>query len=318
MRALAVALAYVGTVVGAGFASGQEIYLFFSRHGEGGGFGILLATLGFWWLGYRALAVGSRGTNLSGLLARAYSLPFTALLDRLLVLFMVAGLLVVAAAGGTLLHDFLQWPAALGSAATMMLIFAVATFGDQGLLAANLVLVPFLAAVTMHVAWSAPATVRTPTVGTWWLSAMLYVSYNLFTGLVVLLALGERLPTHGERVLAAGLGAVVLGFLALVLHRALLALPRAPGDLPVLAMAYRIGGAWPVLYGLALLAALLTTGIAEAFTIKERLGLGPMWVGLALWPLTLVGFQHLVAALYPIMGVLAILFWWPLLRGETR
>jgi uncharacterized membrane protein YkvI len=62
----------------------------------------------------------------------------------------------------------------------------------------------------------------------------------------------------------------------------------------------------------------LTTGIAEAFTIKERLGLGPMWVGLALWPLTLVGFQHLVAALYPIMGVLAILFWWPLLRGETR
>jgi uncharacterized membrane protein YkvI len=318
VRWLAVALAYVGTVVGAGFASGQEIYLFFSRHGQGGTLGILLAALGFWWLGYRALAVGARRTALPGLLARVYPRRAAALMDRLLLLFMGAGLLVVAAAGGALLHDLLGWPAELASAVTLTFVLAVATFGDEGILAANTVLVPFLTLVTLHVAWSAPGTLQGPSTGTWWLSAMLYVSYNLFTGLVVLLALGERLPTPRDRLLAAGVGAGVLGLLALVLHRALLAMPGTPGDLPVLAMADRLGDGWPFWYGLALMAALVTTGIAEAFTIKERAGLRPMWLSLVLWPLTIFGFQRLVAALYPMMGILAILFWWPLLRREAR
>lgn len=44
----------IGALVGAGFASGKEIYLFFYQYGESGKIGILLAALVFLLVIYKA------------------------------------------------------------------------------------------------------------------------------------------------------------------------------------------------------------------------------------------------------------------------
>ena len=49
---LKVAAAYIGTVVGAGFATGQEILQFFNRFGVMGLVGIVIATIMFVVFGY--------------------------------------------------------------------------------------------------------------------------------------------------------------------------------------------------------------------------------------------------------------------------
>ena len=308
-----VALVYVGTVVGAGFASGQEVYLFFGRHGTAGLVGIATASLGFWVLGYRALTAGRGHAGLGPFLAAAYPSGGAGVLELLMMAFLAAGLLVVAAAGGTLLSALGACPLPVGSAAILVAALAIAAYGADGMLKAHAVLVPFLVGTTLLVAVRAPGRWGAPGIHGWWLSSLLYVSYNLFTGLVVLLAMGARLPTAAERRRAAGAGAALLGLLALALDRALLGLPHAPGDLPVMEMAGMQGGAWPALYAVALLAAIVTTGAAEAFPLRERLGSRRLWWLLLIWPATLLGFQGLVAALYPVLGALAVLFWWPLL-----
>ena len=53
-----VAATYIGTVVGAGFASGQEVLQFFSAYGMKGLFGIAVATLLFFIFGYTILIIG--------------------------------------------------------------------------------------------------------------------------------------------------------------------------------------------------------------------------------------------------------------------
>jgi uncharacterized membrane protein YkvI len=318
-----VALAYVGAVVGAGFATGQEIYQFLSRHGTWGGVGLLVAGAAFWVLGARALELGRSGiADFGTLIATTYPPRGAAVLDRLAGLFLAAGLVVVTAAGGEALQALAGMPAPLGGLLTLILMVAVAARGSAGLLRANTLLVPILVAIAVLMALNAPGTFTGRGQSGWWVSAALYVSYNLFTGLLVLLGLGRELRSSREAWGAAAVGALVLTALGLVLHRAILAgaLPAVAGppSLPLLDVARRLGGLWPLLYGLALYAALFTTGVAEAYALFQRYG-ARAWGTVGLWPLSLVGFAGLVARLYPAMGVLAISFWWPLLmRNPLR
>jgi uncharacterized membrane protein YkvI len=189
----------------------------------------------------------------------------------------------------------------------------VATAGAQGVLRVNLILVPLLVVVTMIVALMAPTLPSADhSAPGWWISAGLFVSYNLFTGLVVLLGLGQQVSSGLESGLASGLAAIVLTALALVVHRALLSY-GGETDIPLFWAAQSLGGGWPHLFGGALYAALFTTGVAEAFALQQRYGTRALAWSLGLWPFSWLGFSTLVAILYPIMGAFAVLFWLPLL-----
>jgi uncharacterized membrane protein YkvI len=310
-----VALAYVGAVVGAGFASGQEIYQFFSRHGTWGGLGLVTAGAAFFVLGALALEAGRRGAgDFRRFLASAYPPLLADLLDIVVTAFLALGLVVVVAAGGQDLSDLAGAPVAIGSLATLLAVMAVSAHGADSVLKANALLVPFLTAVAILVALLSPGRATASGAPGWWLSAGLYVSYNLFTGLMVLLGLGRGLKSRRDSVAAAGLAAVLLTVLGLVIHRSLLGL-SAVAALPLMQSARGLGDAWAFVYGLALYAALFTTGVAEAFALFQRFG-GRAWWAAMLWPASLFGFQALVSSLYPVMGAAAIVFWLPLLGGR--
>ncbi|MGI6126255.1 MAG: hypothetical protein ACOYEF_04750, partial [Planifilum sp.] len=59
-NSIRIAGAYVGLIVGAGFASGQEILQFFTSFGWAGTFGVALATALFAWLGMQITRWGCR------------------------------------------------------------------------------------------------------------------------------------------------------------------------------------------------------------------------------------------------------------------
>ena len=59
-RVLTVAAIYIGTVIGAGFASGREIWEFFSQYGTAGTWGLLYSTLLLAVLGAKVMEWGRR------------------------------------------------------------------------------------------------------------------------------------------------------------------------------------------------------------------------------------------------------------------
>ena len=59
-KVLKIASAFVGIIVGAGFASGQEILLYFTSFGHMGTFAAILATALFAYLGMILTRLGSR------------------------------------------------------------------------------------------------------------------------------------------------------------------------------------------------------------------------------------------------------------------
>lgn len=314
----------MGAVVGAGFASGQEIYEFFSRYGTWGTLGIWIAGLLFWLLGRRALLVGARGAStLPELLQHTYPRPVVRWLDSLSSALLAVGLVAVAAAGGGVLALMLGIPAFVGAALTLAAVLVAGSRGSTALLGINLWLVPTLLLITVGVAAASPyrwtASPLNVHGGAWWLSASLYVSYNLFTGLVVLLGLGESVGSAPTATLAAGLGALVLTVLALAIHGAILGaeLSRV-ADLPLLVLAHHVSGVWWAADALALYAALFTTGVAETYALTQRYGPQVVWWGIILWPLSWMGFADWVRIIYPVMGVAALTYVWPLLRRWSR
>lgn len=315
-----VGLAYVGTVVGAGFASGQEIWQFFSRFGPWGTAGLALAGVLFWVLGAAALERGRLGTAHFGLfLSEAYG-RLSPVFEWVTALFLVVGLGIVAAGGGSALHSLLPAvPSPWGGVAVLGLILISAMAGPQALIRINLLVVPYLACLVLWVAWAhrGSAAYRVSEPHGWWFSALLYVSYNLFTGMTALLALGPGLPNRRASWRAAGLGAVVLTVVAWLEHRVLLGLPVVDA-LPMLDAASSVGGPYRMLYAASLLGAMFTTGLGEAFAWISRYGrVRGQWLWSAAlligWP-----FPTLVAAIYPALGVVSVAFWLPLLWHMRR
>lgn len=317
---IGVGLAYVGTVIGAGFASGQEIWQFFGRFGELGTFGLALAGLLFWLLGAKALEHGRGGTpHFGAFLAAAYGRA-SPVFEGLTTLFLALGVGVAAAGGGAAVHSLIPpLSPRLGGLAMLTGIMAVALAGATAMVRVNILVVPYLAALVLWVAWAHRGRFSYPPHDThlWWFSALLYVSYNLFTGMTALLALGPMLPTRAASWRAAALGAAMLTGLAWLEHRVLTSLTTV-GPLPMLDAAAMAGGPHRILYAVSLLAAMFTTGLAEAFALMARYGRrrGQWLWGSALliaWP-----FSALVATLYPILGVLSVGFWFPLLWPVRR
>jgi uncharacterized membrane protein YkvI len=324
MSWLAVALTYVGAVVGAGFASGQEVYQFFGRFGTLGVAGLAVAGLLFGILGFFALERGRRGhaTGFGDLYKQAYPPLVVTLAEGLTTAFLVIGLGVVASGAGATSAQMARLPPLVGAIGTIALVVVVVALGTDWVLKVNVGLIPYLVLLVLATAalsWTHPVVAVAPAPrGSWFFSALLYLSYNIFTGIMVLLGIGRRLRSARQSAMAAGSAALLLSLLALAEHHTLQTLETI-GALPLVDVAFRLSPAWGALFGVCLWVALFTTGVAQAYALQQQFGRQSFWLVMATSVFGLIRFQDLVQRLYPIMGMVAVILWIPLVyRGPQR
>ena len=107
-----IAATYIGTVVGAGFATGQEILQFFVRFGKPGLLGILLAAVLFVFFGSVIMGLGNRLNARSHLEIIRYSSGrfWGNIADALIPFFLFGSLTAMMAGTGALLRQQLGLP----------------------------------------------------------------------------------------------------------------------------------------------------------------------------------------------------------------
>lgn len=337
----ALAALYVGAVVGAGFATGQEVLFFFTRHGTGGLWGALLALVLFAWLGWRLYTwVATRGvTDYRQALCLLAGRKGGAVLDILVTGFLWTGLAIVMAGAGALAAEQWGWRYGAGVGMLAAVSAAVTLSGARGVLAANAALVPPLAAGILGLLvsqwwhggqgglWTTPPVyagrLEEAGGGAWLLSSLLYVGYNGLVVLVAACSVGRQLACLRAPGWPGFLGGLGVGGLVLAVHLTLAAGTPVLFDyhVPLGQVASSLGPFLQALYGFTLFAALLTTALATALGLGARLAPpgappGP-WGAAALMasvPLTGYGFAPLVRFVYTAMGyvslvVLALFLW---------
>lgn len=304
-NSFAVAMAYAGAVIGAGFATGREVAVFFTAFGRQGLTGVLLATVLFIWAGVTILDVTQHNPVYSyrDFLYCILGLrPLVIAADLLFLGTLLTGIGVMTAAGGTILADWQVWyPGGCALFLTICILFL--RRGRSGFVKANMLLVPLIIlAITLLclLQISAPAMALPHTCG----AALLYVAFNTAIAAVALATLKEHLDS--KVVCWGGVGGgLIIGVLLLLIYSATLNISGQP-DIPLLQLAKFWLGDWHWFYALALFAAVLTTALANLHGLACR-ARGKYWTVLLVasaggFALAQFGFAKLVGFLYPLLG----------------
>ncbi|NLP25030.1 MAG: hypothetical protein GX382_11010, partial [Syntrophomonadaceae bacterium] len=121
---LMLVMGYLGAVVGAGFASGQEIVQFFVAYGSPGLTGALVATLLFASMGGLLLYLSHRYrvSNYQDLLSRVIGERVSPVIDIMLAVFLFLGISTMFSASGAVFYEHLYLPKKAGILAAYLLV----------------------------------------------------------------------------------------------------------------------------------------------------------------------------------------------------
>ncbi|MEG0385509.1 MAG: hypothetical protein RR642_12220 [Solibacillus sp.] len=321
--------AFVGMVVGAGFASGQEILQYFTSFGLKGFTGAIIATIAFSFLGMKLAQLGSdlKTSSHKGVMYYIGGRYVGFILD-LFITFILFGIAVVMFAGaGSTFQQMFGIDPMIGS-----IIMVVATIFTLLLNVKNIMnviafLTPYLMVIifviliyslfTMDLSISQAnelAQTQTSAASNWIVSALLYVSYNLAAGAAILIVMGGTVKKRKIAGMGGIFGGVMLGALIILINLTMFVKMDviAGVEMPTLELANAIHPVVGILMAITLLGMMYNTavGMFYAFTVRfvapESTKFKPtvIIVGLLGFVVSLVGFTTLVGKVYSTMGYL--------------
>ena len=323
---LQIAAVYASVFLGAGFASGQELLRYFVGFGPMGIWGLILAGLLFSLVGWAVLAICRRegietySQLMQHLLGKRFGLAMEWLVAAFLFCLFVA---MLAGAGATARQAF-NLPFTVGAVVVGGFVYIVLRFDLEGMVKINVILAPFMIIGGIIVGLFAALIQAAPTFAVpargmmigWVISALVYASYNLVTGVPVLtatspLATKKRDPFIGGVV---GGGAITILGLCMALPLFLHYSQVVSFEIPLLLIALRYGVIFSILYLGVLVAALITTAACNGFAVVQWLHTHsnlPKRRAAALLCIAgvlaaHVGFSNIVMYVYPLFGLLGL------------
>lgn len=331
MRALKevckIAGAFVGVIVGAGFASGQELLQFFAAFGRIGLWGALVAGLTFVFLSMVFATMGQRlqadshKEVVQALLGRYLGWVF----DLLITFFLFAITVVMLAGAGALLEQWLGLPVVWGSVLATIATVLIVSLDVRRVIAFIGAITPLLMLMTVIVSvyvltmphadtvvLEAAAAEQSKGASHWLVAAFLYVSYNVVAGMPFLVIMGGQASTRRVALWGGVLGGLLLGLLMLAIASAMYWRIDTLGGvpMPMLALATHISPWLGHLMSLVIFGMILNTavGMLYAFlarilpTNTPRFRWGSALAGATALGGSFIGFITLVGVVYPIYG----------------
>lgn len=323
-----IAFAYIGAIIGAGFATGQEIVNFFAAFGPKGIIGAIITGILFAILGCMVVAVVSKRkmNNYKEYINFLFNPKLAWLFDVLLFLFLCCGLTVMLVASSGLCGKTLGMPAWAGFLITAGLLYITLLMGEEGLLWLNTALVPGIILLVLfiaaHTICENPGAANigfdynNPLLDNWLLSAALYAAYNLVLGMVILSSLGGK--PLAANLAGTAAGGIILGFLAGVICKAvLISGPTINGEeIPMLFLAEQISPEVVGMYFFVLWAAILTTALSNGFGLLKRIQakldmprpILVLLIFLPSLPFMNWSLSGAIGIIYPLLGYIGLIF----------
>ncbi len=327
-----VAATFIGTVVGAGFASGQEILKFFSHFGCGGIMGIILSCLLFCTSGTLIMFLGNtlRAVSFGEVVRHVCGNRLGPVMDLFVSFFLFGTLSIMLAGAGAVF--FQQWGLSYlsGTFSTLFVSVLTVLFGIKGIIRANSIVVPFMLFFCILATLPAISGTRLPSVLTgfmpaakgaaphWILSALLYVSFNITLSVSVLAPLGSEIRNRRSLFWGGILGGLGLGILAMVINLSILSHypDSSQYEIPSLFVAGHLARVMQFIFSFVLWAEIFTTIIGNIYGLAVRVydfsGLNYPAAAILLmsaaFGISQFGFSGLVGTLYPLFGYISLVF----------
>ena len=324
-NSLKIAALYTAIIMGAGFASGQELLQYFVAYGTSGIWGLMVSGVIFALTGWALLDICRREgiVNYKELVTYLMGKRLGFVLEVLVAAFLFVILVAMFSAGGAMLAQANMMTFTTGVLVVALFTLAALWFGLKGIVAVNAVLAPvmlvggiFIGLYTFFNQAVTTAHFENTIVPGWVLAAVVYASYNMVTGVSVLASGSKLVKTPSDARVGGLLGGISLTILGICM-----ALPLylyffdiIAVEIPFLVIVVGYGRVFTILYILLMVCAIATTAIINAFAliewtavyIKVNRRLQSVVLVLLAIPAAFIGFSNIVTYVYPLFGFIGV------------
>lgn len=324
--------AYIGIIVGAGFASGQEVLQFFTSFGIYSILGVLVATVFFAFLGMQITELGSSLQTRSHkeIINHICGRYLGPIVDIVITFFLFGVTVVMIAGAGSIFQQQFGIPDIWGG--VLMTVFTIGTLllNIKKIMSIISLVTPFLLVIMIIVATYSfftsdvsfseiqnSATKESAATSSWIMGALLYVSYNIAAGIAMLAVMGGTLKNKKEAGMGGILGGLGLGLLLLLINIGMISNLKgiAGVEMPTLFLANQISPFLGYILSIVLLGMIYNTavGMLYAFTARfvpaetKVFKFSVVGIGILAFLASFVGFITLVGTVYPVTGYLGFI-----------
>ncbi|MED4129855.1 hypothetical protein [Shouchella miscanthi] len=322
----------VGTIIGAGYASGRELWEFF---GAESGLAIVLFAVLFSISCAVILTVSKKEqtTHYLPVLEKVLGKRLAKAYDVMIILYLFSVTVIMLAGAGATLEVY-HIPTWLGIIVNGFLVVIIFIKGTSGMTKINALLIPILIVCLLAV-----LLVYQHSIGFTfsfnlqeqknWPSSLTFTSLNILPIIAVLGAVGNQINHRGEIYIASIGSGVILGTVSYIYNESLLTVAQEIifYEIPLFVILKHYPSVMVLAISLVLWLAIYTTAASGVLGLLSRIRVkvtGEPWVIALLLvalmaPLTLFGFSTLISILYPLYGILnlyilAALLLYPILR----
>ncbi|MBE4909564.1 hypothetical protein IMZ08_16045 [Bacillus luteolus] len=325
LSAFQVAAVYVGTVVGAGFATGKEIVEFFTQYGLYGLIGILLSGCLFMWIGAKMMIVSQEigAKSYKEFNEYLFGNKIGTIVNILMLLVLVGVTSVMLSGAGAVFHEQLGLPYLTGIGITIILTVGVMFFGVKGLFGVNLVVVPIMVLFSLILASKVLMGGEGPVLGAfssdtslrWIVSPFIYTAFNLAMAQAVLVPLANEVKDRSIVKWGGIIGGGILCLILITNHISLSSLPNVGQfEIPMAEVMKTLMFSFYWLYVLVIYGEIFTSVIGDVFglerQIKTAIRLPSILIVTGILTvaffISLFGYGSLISILYPIFGYMSL------------
>ncbi len=313
----------IGVILGAGFASGKEIYIFFNQYGKLGIIGIIIS---FTFLGaiiYQVIKITNKYeiNNYEELLEKIGTK--NSIIKAIINIFLLMSFYIMIAGFSAYVEQEIKLPKIVGSLLIIILCYLIFTKNINGIIKANTILVPILIIFiiifgikNININYEIKNTIENENNIKFIISAILYASYNSITLVPMIVTIRKLVKTNKQNKIIFLILTIITILLALIIYNLLLKIDIDINkiELPTIYIANKSGTIYKYIYGIIILVSIFTTAISDGYGFlqnnaknNKQYKILNILMCISSIFISNIGFSKLLNILYPLFGVLGLI-----------
>ena len=271
----------IGTLIGAGFASGSEINLFFNRFGITGFFGIFISMFIILFVMYRILSINLniKANSYNEFVYKKFNNKYIQLFLKIVIdSFALISFYVMVAGFSSFFSQELNVPKIFGSFIICISSFFIFNKSINAIVKVNTILTPLLLILLLFLGFrcinidsiSPSLTVS----GDFFTSSILYASYNIIILIPMLISLNKFINNKKSCIIISTISTAIILFLAILISLILFSCNNIGNfndiELPIVFIASKINVYYKYIYGALILIAIFTSSIASGYSFLDN------------------------------------------------
>lgn len=322
-----ITMVIMGTIIGAGFASGREIYIFFEQYGIKGLIGIILSGILTGFIIYKTLTIIKNNSiyNYEEFLQdiNKNHNKINRYIKIIVNSFLMGSFFIMVAAFSAFIKQNYGIAIYISSGIFSLICYIVFEKSLNGIMKINSFLVPFLLIFILIIGIKNVSNLEQETIYLhnressfiFIISSMLYTSYNSIILIPVLVSMKNYIVNTKQIKYISILSSIIIIILSLLIF--FLLLGNNPNsneiEMPMVQNIKKFGNIYLNIYSFIIIASIYTSAISAGYSFLKNVSktektykINLTLICIASIFVSKIGFTNLVSILYPIFGVLGM------------